>query len=107
MLSCEEIKLASLKARPEDDQATTREEQEAIAGMAVKKTIISQVKRSSSLIIIWFFIPFLIQKVVMFPRLQECSDDSLHSKAFYYKCSYVLSKNFFFSNSFNGIIEFS
>ena len=44
VLCCDDIKLASLKARPEEDQATSQEEQAQIAGMAIKKTIISQVQ---------------------------------------------------------------
>ncbi|XP_076046564.1 chromosome associated protein D3 [Oratosquilla oratoria] len=44
VLSCDEIKLASLKARTEDvDHATDEAEQAAMAGMVIKKTIISQV----------------------------------------------------------------
>lgn len=44
VLSSDEIKLASLKSRPEDaDQPTDQAEQAAMAGMAIKKTIISQV----------------------------------------------------------------
>ncbi|XP_076054806.1 condensin-2 complex subunit D3-L-like isoform X2 [Oratosquilla oratoria] len=44
VLSSDEIKLATLKARTEDvDQATDEAEQAAMAGMAIKKTIISQV----------------------------------------------------------------
>ncbi|XP_042229630.1 condensin-2 complex subunit D3-like isoform X2 [Homarus americanus] len=44
VLSCDEIKLASLKNRPEDvDQPTDQAEQAAMAGMVIKKTIISQV----------------------------------------------------------------
>ncbi|ROT83248.1 putative condensin-2 complex subunit D3 [Penaeus vannamei] len=46
VLSSDEIKLASLKSRPEDaDQPTDQAEQAAMAGMAIKKTIISQSKR--------------------------------------------------------------
>ena len=48
VLSCDEIKLASLKSKPEDtDQATDQQEQAAMAGMAIKKTIISQVRMIS------------------------------------------------------------
>ncbi|XP_068227070.1 condensin-2 complex subunit D3-L-like [Palaemon carinicauda] len=44
VLRCDEIKLASLKSRPEDvDQPTDQAEQAAMAGMVIKKTIISQV----------------------------------------------------------------
>ena len=44
VLRSDEIKLASLKSRPEDtDQPTDEAEQAAMAGMVIKKTIISQV----------------------------------------------------------------
>lgn len=44
ILRSDEIKLASLKNRPEDtDQPTDQAEQAAMAGMVIKKTIISQV----------------------------------------------------------------
>ncbi|KAK3873393.1 hypothetical protein Pcinc_021594 [Petrolisthes cinctipes] len=44
ILRSDEIKLASLKSRPEDnDHPTDQEEQAVMAGMAVKKKIISQV----------------------------------------------------------------
>ncbi|MPC74873.1 hypothetical protein E2C01_069251 [Portunus trituberculatus] len=44
ILRSDEIKLASLKSRPEDtDQPTDQAEQAAMAGMVIKKTIISQV----------------------------------------------------------------
>uniref|UniRef100_A0A2P2I5C0 Condensin-2 complex subunit D3-like n=1 Tax=Hirondellea gigas TaxID=1518452 RepID=A0A2P2I5C0_9CRUS len=57
VLSCDEIKLATLKARPEDDQATNQEEQAQIAGMAITKTIISQVVKRN---VIENIVPILI-----------------------------------------------
>ncbi|KAK7065760.1 Condensin-2 complex subunit D3, partial [Halocaridina rubra] len=48
VLRSDEIKLASLKSRPEDvDQPTDQAEQAAMAGMVIKKTIISQVGEPS------------------------------------------------------------
>lgn len=47
VLSCEEIKLAWLKSRPEDmDQPTDQAEQAEMAKTVVKKTLISQVRTS-------------------------------------------------------------
>lgn len=44
ILRSDEIKLATLKSKPEDtDQPTDQAEQAAMAGMVIKKTIISQV----------------------------------------------------------------
>lgn len=49
ILRSDEIKLASLKSRPEDtDQPADQAEQAAMAGMVIKKTIISQVSA------VWF-----------------------------------------------------
>ncbi|KAK8371967.1 hypothetical protein O3P69_011986 [Scylla paramamosain] len=48
ILRSDEIKLASLKSRPEDtDQPTDQAEQAVMAGMVIKKTIISQVLPST------------------------------------------------------------
>ncbi|XP_042861506.1 condensin-2 complex subunit D3-like [Penaeus japonicus] len=58
VLSSDEIKLASLKSRPEDaDQPTDQAEQAAMAGMAIKKTIISQVVKRN---VIENIVPILI-----------------------------------------------
>ncbi|XP_071518098.1 condensin-2 complex subunit D3-like isoform X2 [Panulirus ornatus] len=58
VLSSDEIKLASLKSRPEDlDQPTDQAEQAAMAGIAIKKTIISQVVKRN---VIENIVPILI-----------------------------------------------
>lgn len=58
VLRCDEIKLASLKSRPEDvDQPTDQAEQAAMAGMVIKKTIISQVVKRN---VIENIVPILI-----------------------------------------------
>ncbi|KAF2366658.1 Condensin complex subunit 1 C-terminal [Trinorchestia longiramus] len=57
VLCSDEIKLASLKSRPEEDHATNQEEQAQIAGMAIKKTIISQVVKRN---VIENIVPILI-----------------------------------------------
>lgn len=58
VLSSDEIKLASLKSRPEDvDQPTDQAEQAAMAGMVIKKTIISQVVKRN---VIENIVPILI-----------------------------------------------
>ncbi|XP_045592017.2 condensin-2 complex subunit D3-L [Procambarus clarkii] len=58
VLSSDEIKLASLKCRPEDvDQPTDLAEEAAMAGMVIKKTIISQVVKQN---VIENIVPILI-----------------------------------------------
>lgn len=57
ILRSDEIKLASLKSRPEDnDQPTDQAEQAVMAGMAVKKKIISQVMEAGRLQCMFSFI---------------------------------------------------
>lgn len=58
VLRSDEIKLATLKSRPEDtDQPTDQAEQAAMAGMVIKKTIISQVVKQN---VIENIVPILI-----------------------------------------------
>ncbi|XP_068212187.1 condensin-2 complex subunit D3-L [Palaemon carinicauda] len=58
VLRSDEIKLASLKSRPEDtDQPTDQAEEAAMAGMVIKKTIISQVVKRN---VIENVVPILI-----------------------------------------------
>ncbi|XP_066945116.1 condensin-2 complex subunit D3-L-like [Macrobrachium rosenbergii] len=58
VLRSDEIKLASLKSRPEDtDQPADQAEEAAMAGMVIKKTIISQVVKRS---VIENVVPILI-----------------------------------------------
>ncbi|XP_047737385.1 condensin-2 complex subunit D3 [Hyalella azteca] len=57
VLCSDEIKLASLKSRPEEDHPVNQEEQAQIAGMAIKKTIISQVVKRN---VIENIVPILI-----------------------------------------------
>lgn len=65
ILRSDEIKLASLKSRPEDnDQPTDQAEQAVMAGMAVKKKIISQVMeegRLQCILLLYIIVPFLTQ----------------------------------------------
>lgn len=57
VLSCDEIKLAWLKNRPEDsDQPTDSNEEAEMAGIVIKKTIISQV----TLLLCFCFVFFLL-----------------------------------------------